>query len=339
MQEIITQNYIAIIIGLVIMVFLIMYFLVKKPKKTFQEIDIDEEVKPQKIIKEDIKPKKEPEIVKSKKIDRKKRELITHEKITKDDFSIFKNVKILIAEDNPINQKVILSLLADSQIDITVANDGKECLDILKKDSDFSMILMDAHMPIIDGFETTKSIRANPNYEHIPVIALSGDTATDDIKKMMNAGMEGHLEKPLKMNQLYDTLYVYTTGEEKNESSFKPNNTAQELNVKKGLDICGGDKEFYLEILNDFTSKYSDSAVKLQKHINNTQSVDADKLLLDISGVASNIGADNLHNRAIDLKDSIINHPTDLEYINNLKEYKRSLVKVCEAIQKYKTSL
>lgn len=345
MQEILNQYFIEFTVGAVIIIFIILFALLKKPKSekivTPKEEEETETVDEK--LQEVSKPKLEPKKVLTEeeptnKTDRVKREIIPHNKIKKDDFSIFKNAKIIIAEDNFINQKVITSLLADSGIYISIANDGQECLDILEKDSDFSVILMDAHMPILDGFEATKLIRKNPKYNHIPVVALSGDTAVDDIKHMMDSGMEEHLEKPLRMGPLYDILYMYTTGNEGKDKSSKSSNLAKEFDSEKGLDICGGDREFYLEILSDFTSNYSDSSDKLQEYLSNTNTFDADKLLLDISGIAANIGADKLHKIAISLKDSIDNHPTDLDYINDLKEYKRSLIRVCEAIKKYRTS-
>ncbi len=347
MEAIIDQYFIESIVGIILIIFLSFYFLFKKPKK--EEIITSEEKKTQPISKQ-IQEPLEPKVKEKKEVvaiqeepvlqtHRVKREIIPHEKIQKDDFAIFKNIKILIAEDNLINQKVITSLLAGSHIHITIANDGQECLNILKEDSDFSMIFMDAHMPIVDGFEATRLIRKNSNYDHIPVIALSGDTAADDIKLMMNSGMEGHLEKPLRMDSLFDMLYIYTTGKESKKEPIKQENSIEELNTEKGLNICGEDKEFYLEILNDFISKYSDSAKILQEELSHTyaDTDTADQLLLDISGVAANIGADQLYEISLKLKESL-HHTTDLEYISNLKDYKRSLISVCESIKKYKTS-
>ena len=343
MHTIINEYFLELVAAVSIIALLLLYTLVKISNK---KVDVDSEEEVEIEIESNNKPVKKEEVEKKPEskpdapvtTERMKRELVPHDKITKDDFSIFSNVKILIAEDNVINQKVITSLLANSGIYIAIANNGQECLDILKDDSDFAIIFMDAHMPIIDGFQTTRLIRKNPDYDHLPIVALSGDTAADDIRNMMNVGMEAHLEKPLRMNPFYDMLYIYTTGDEGKENSIQPNNNiSEEFDSNKGLNICGGDKEFYLEILNDFLSKYTDSANNLQKQINDTNSVDADKMLLDIAGVAANIGADNLHTIALDLKDSI-SHPEDLEYISYLKEYKRSLTKVCEAIMEYKNS-
>lgn len=312
------------------------YLFEKKPKTpapettiTHKEPKAAEEVKKEEI-------SKPVEVPATQNLKRVKRELLPHGKIAKEDFETFRGVKILIAEDNLINQKVIVGLLSASGIEITIANDGQEALNILENNKNFSMIFMDAHMPVMDGFQATRMIRKNPNYEHIPVIALSGDTAADDVRNMLSVGMEAHLEKPLKMDALYDILYIYTTGNEAQNSLSNEyeDEDLKEFDTHMGLEICGGDKEFYLEILHDFISKYSDSAKIIQEYISASDSANASRMLLDISGVAANIGADELHQVAIDLKNSLSN-PTDMEYINNLRKYKRSLQQVCEAINEY----
>ncbi|QFR43062.1 response regulator [Sulfurimonas xiamenensis] len=331
MQLLINEYFLKITALITAVTLLIIYFIFKilYKKNTSDSLDKQSiEVKTSSKTEDDII---EPE-------NRKKRELIPHSKITKENFSLFKNVKILIAEDNIINQKVITSILSNSGIDITIANNGQEALNILEKESDFSIIFMDAHMPVMDGYQATRMIRKNQNYNHIPIIALSGDTAPEDIKNMLNAGMEAHLEKPIKMDAIYDVLYIYTTGEEEQNNSYKSQKVNLKLDTEKGLEICGDDKNFYLEILNDFISSYCDSADKLQKYINDKNKTDADKMLLDISGVSANIGANNLHDRALDLKKSITNPTDDLKYINDLKKYSRSLHQVCEAIEKYKNN-
>jgi len=225
----------------------------------------------------------------------------SHGKITKEDFKLFAGERILLAEDNLINQKVILGVLGDSGIDVVVANDGQEALDILQKDKDFMIILMDAHMPRIDGFEATKIIKQNPQYDHITIVALSGDIASDDIKKMKDAGMNEHLEKPLRIDALYDILYQYSR-------KSKLTNTPSDLEVlaiQRGLQISGNDVDFYHDILKEFLSTYSNSAEELEILLKNNKTAQADQLLLDIVGVSANIGADALTSCANDIKNSI----------------------------------
>lgn len=267
----------------------------------------------------------------------KKRDVPPHGKISKENFQEFSGERILLAEDNLINQKVILGLLADSGIEVVVANDGQEVLNILQNDSNFTLILMDAHMPNIDGFEATRRIRANSDYDHIVVVALSGDTAADDVRKMNEAGMVEHLEKPLKMDALYDILYAYSSS---NESSAEDDTetisviSTRELDGEKGLDICGGDDTFYHEILSDFLQTYGDSDERLIAMLQNHELQQADRLLLDIIGVTANIGAVKLHNISKQIKDSL-SDSEEKSYLTLVQQYQHHLKILLEDIEEY----
>ncbi|MDQ1337904.1 MAG: hypothetical protein QG617_871, partial [Campylobacterota bacterium] len=152
MQTIINENLIGIIGAIVVLTALAIFIIIKSSKKTEsakpaaeqKQAEIKAEQKPVEIkpeIKADEKKIEEPKAEESAKepekpqavvqVNRKKRELVPHDKIVKDDFATFKGTKILIAEDNIINQKVIAGLLSTSGIDITIANDGQEALNIL----------------------------------------------------------------------------------------------------------------------------------------------------------------------------------------------------------------
>jgi len=276
-----------------------------------------------------------------------KRQVPPHGKITKDSFKEFNGERILIAEDNIINQKVLKGLLSDSGIDIIIANDGQEALDILEKDKDFVIILMDAHMPRVDGFEATREIRKDPIFDHILIVALSGDTAVDDVRKMTEAGMDEHLEKPLNISALYDVLYAYTgdhTKEEIHEEvpSITPAVTTvngivktQHINGEKGLAICGGDKEFYHEILDEFVASYKTSNRNLGALLKEGELVEADKLLLDIVGVTANIGADSLNKTAAEIKASI-KIPGDKHYLDLAELYTNQLDNLMIDIKNYR---
>ena len=268
---------------------------------------------------------------------RPKRDVPPHGKITKENFKEFAGIRILVAEDNLINQKVISGLLADTGIEITIADDGQDALDILEKDSDFAFILMDAHMPRVDGFEATRIIRQNPEYDQILVVALSGDTAADDIKKMRDAGMEEQLEKPLRMDALYDILYAYTVPQtdESDSDEYIEVVMTEELNGNKGLEICGGDENFYNEILDEFVNSYSKSAEKLNNLIQNKELEHADRFLLDIVGITANIGADALHDIAQKLKEAIQNTQSQ-DFLRLLKEYEQHLTLLLKDIKEYK---
>jgi CheY-like chemotaxis protein len=231
-------------------------------------------------------------------------------KITKEDLAEFSGNRILVAEDNMINQKVITSLMADSGMGIIVANDGQEALNVLALDSNFNMILMDAHMPVKDGFEATREIRANSAYDHIPVVALSGDIAADDLRKMAEAGMEEQLAKPIHLEDLYDVMYCYfdiqeASDDDEDDVELLPD--TDELHAEEGLDSTGGDEDLYKEILGEFKTMYGKSDQTLHEYIVQDNTQGAQALLLDVQGLAGSIRADLLADTAQKLREAMIN--------------------------------
>lgn len=262
-----------------------------------------------------------------------KRFVPEHGKITKQNFSEFAGERILVAEDNPINQKVLLGLLAGSGIELVLADDGQEALDILENDTNFLMILMDAHMPRVDGFEATRIIRANPQYDHILVVALSGDTASDDIKKMKDAGMSEQLEKPLRMEALYEMIYAYT-GKGTDKDEFIDANTTKSLNTEIGLQTCGGDEDFYREILSEFISDYGNSSDTLGELLRSHNLHAADAYLLDIIGVTENIGAHKLGEIASNMK-LALSDTHELSYFSLFDQYKEQQDRLMQDIRAY----
>ena len=267
---------------------------------------------------------------------RKKIPVPKHGKIRTEDFQDFAGVKLLVAEDNIINQKVISGLLKNSGIEITMADDGQVALDILEKNSNFDLILMDAHMPRVDGFEATRIIRNTPTYEDIVIVALSGDIAVDDIRKMNEAGMQEHLEKPLNMDSFYDILYAYTKDSSHTKvDSYKEVVQTKELTGNKGLAICGGDENFYKDILAEFTLSYSNTSNKLLELLQNKNMLDADALLLDFIGIVGNIGADTIKIIALDLKEAI-KDKEEKTYITILDDFDMHLEILLKDIAAYR---
>ena len=256
-----------------------------------------------------------------------------HGKITKSNFTEFSGAKILVAEDNVINQKVISGLLANSGIEITMANDGQVVLDILEQNNDFNLILMDAHMPRLDGFQATREIRANPRYEHIVIVALSGDIATDDRRKMKDSGMEAFLKKPLHINDLYDVFYAYTKEESQSNALVDVVRT-KALNGEQGLKVCGGDDEFYKDILHEFIKNYTNSSDELLVLLERNDLISADEMLLDFIGITANIGANTMQNIALELKEAI-RDTQEKSYTILLEEYKEHLALLENDIKGY----
>ncbi len=342
-----------IIVTVAIVVALLIFYFIFKSRSTPQtpidireKNDIPEVAAPEKVkIAPEIKEEKDFEVITPTAVDtfkevanrRKsdktipKRSVPELGKITKQNFSEFAGERILVAEDNVINQKVLLGLLAGSGIDIVLANDGQEALDILENDTNFLMILMDAHMPRVDGFEATRIIRENPKFDHIVVVALSGDTASDDIQKMKNAGMSEQLEKPLRMESLYKIIYAYT-GKETDTDELIEAKMTKNLDVDKGLQTCGGDEDFYREILAEFIADYGNSSDTLGELLRSHNLHDADAYLLDIIGVTENIGAHPLGEIASNLK-LALSDTQEQSYFSLFDHYKVQLDRLIQDIR------
>lgn len=119
--------------------------------------------------------------------------------------------RVLLAEDNPVNQKVAVSFLKRLGVDCDIAHNGKEALDQLKKDS-FDAVFMDLHMPEMDGLEATTSFReweAQQAKDRVPIIALTADAVKGDREKCLQAGMDEYITKPLKLKSLQETLSTF----------------------------------------------------------------------------------------------------------------------------------
>ena len=114
---------------------------------------------------------------------------------------------ILIVEDNPVNQKLIAFLLARAGYSYEVAENGAEALQRLDK-SAFKLVLMDMMMPIMNGYDATKAIRANPKLKNLPVIALTANAMKGEDEKCRAAGCSDYLAKPYSKDQILNAISI-----------------------------------------------------------------------------------------------------------------------------------
>ncbi|MEG2173243.1 MAG: ATP-binding protein [Desulfovibrionaceae bacterium] len=120
----------------------------------------------------------------------------------------FSGTRILIAEDNDINQEIMVALLEELHAECVVASNGQEVVDIFRVQQHFDCIFMDIQMPIMDGYTATQAIRASglPNASTIPIIAMTANAMRGDDEKSLNAGMNAHLTKPVEIDDLAQAL-------------------------------------------------------------------------------------------------------------------------------------
>jgi two-component system, sensor histidine kinase and response regulator len=118
-----------------------------------------------------------------------------------------RSLHILLAEDNAVNQRVVVRLLEKRGYTLTVAADGKMALSALEKDR-FDLVLMDVQMPGMDGFQATAAIRLKEKTTgtHIPIIAMTAHALKGDEERCLAAGMDAYVSKPVQLNELIETI-------------------------------------------------------------------------------------------------------------------------------------
>lgn len=226
-------------------------------------------------------------------------------KITlKDKLKEFRGKKILVAEDNDVNQKVISGLLEETGIEISFVDNGYEVLDSIRKERDFDLILMDINMPKMNGYEAAIEVRKSEKYNALPILSLTGDVTDEAISKAIDSGMQGHISKPIVIDIFYKKIYDILSLQKvdltkqrvitKNKNEYHQEDGFNELSISVGLTRCNADKEFYKSILKDFKSMYIYSAITLEDLCVTDNFKEARRMAMDIKDVALNIGAYNL---------------------------------------------
>ncbi|MCL2127483.1 MAG: ATP-binding protein [Treponema sp.] len=128
----------------------------------------------------------------------------------------FKGRSLLLVEDVPINREIVIALLEDTGVSIDCAENGLIAVEkFTAAPGKYGLIFMDVQMPVLDGYSATRAIRAMnvPQARTVPIIAMTANAFAEDVEKCMNAGMNGHIAKPIEVEEMLDTAGKYLTGE------------------------------------------------------------------------------------------------------------------------------
>ena len=132
------------------------------------------------------------------------------------DLTALAGKKVLLCEDNALNREIAAALLDDKGMSVVCAENGQIGLDIFSSGAvgEFAAVLMDIRMPVMNGLQTARAIRAlnRPDAKTVPIIAMTADAFADDVEKCLEAGMNGHLAKPIDPEAFYRTLYGQISG-------------------------------------------------------------------------------------------------------------------------------
>lgn len=130
-----------------------------------------------------------------------------------------KGVKILLVEDNLLNQELAMDILSDYQAQVTIADNGKTGVEKVANES-FDIVLMDMQMPVMDGIEATKVIRKDYDQEALPILALTANAMLDDVNYCKSIGMNDHVAKPIDIDELLAKIIQWTSNRHQEQESM-----------------------------------------------------------------------------------------------------------------------
>ncbi|MEX0693098.1 MAG: PAS-domain containing protein, partial [Rhodospirillales bacterium] len=240
-------------------------------------------------------------------------------------FGALAGLRVMVVEDNSINQQVATGILDEVGVRVELANNGKIAVDRLTQNpGGVDIILMDLQMPVMDGYEATRQILALPHMEKIPVIAMTAHAMAEEREACLAAGMVDHVSKPIDTIQLFDTLSKWSAGRQADNADAKLppqapapaahpardpavslSDQVDGINFAEARQRLGLDDAFFLKLLGDFNAKYADFESTMTGYLAAGDTESASRLVHTLSGLAGTIGAENLQQTARDVEKAI----------------------------------
>jgi CheY-like chemotaxis protein len=237
-----------------------------------------------------------------------------HEKIdnTAESMRQLAGSRVLLVEDNEMNQELALELLQNAGLAVVLANNGREALEILGRDTEFDGILMDCQMPVMDGYTATREIRQNPVFEQTPIIAMTANAMAGDKEKVIAAGMNDHIAKPLDVQQMFATLakWIAPQNEPANGSArlVASDASATAFSHLPGIDTAAGlattmsNSKLYTRLLVKFRDSQANFAELFSAALDDADPTAATRCAHTLKGSAGNIGARAVQDAADELE-------------------------------------
>ena len=246
--------------------------------------------------------------------------------------------RILLVEDNEINQQVAREILEGAGLVVTIAEDGQVGVDRVKRET-FDAVLMDVQMPVMNGYEATREIRnlklkeVDPegqasSIQHpassIPIIAMTASAMTQDREKAVATGMNDHVSKPIDLDELFTALKKWIRpGERQNPQTIETAGTESDItpaaapsdpealpelpgiDTRSGLKRVGGNLKLYKKLLVKLYTDYPHAAEEIRAALEEKDQELAQRLAHTVKGVAGNLGVDDLETKAQALETAI----------------------------------
>ncbi|MBF0370750.1 MAG: response regulator [Magnetococcales bacterium] len=218
--------------------------------------------------------------------------------------------RILLVEDNEINQQVARELLERVGLVVETANNGLEALRLLER-LPFDAVLMDLQMPEMDGYEATARIRQDLGMKDLPILAMTAHSSTEEKERVNKSGMNGHVDKPIRPERLYGLISKAISRPLPSTQQMAvtiEGETLEEipgLDIQSGLERLGGNHKLYRRLLVRFLEEYGQANQKIRDLLEKKAFQKAAVELHTIRGVAGNLGAVQLYESTGQLENAI----------------------------------
>ena len=218
------------------------------------------------------------------------------------DFDQLRGARVLLVEDNELNQEVAMGLLEVAPISIDLAENGEVAVRMVGE-HDYDLVLMDMQMPVMDGIAATKAIRSNPRFRELPIIAMTANAMDADREICRQAGMNDHISKPIDPDAMFATVirWIKPRRAQTSEAPAQKVEAASSQNlpdlpeingvdIKDGLKRVGGNRRLYRDLLMKFAAKHSDAGLQISDALHIGDRSTAERIAHTVKGVAGNIG-------------------------------------------------
>jgi two-component system, sensor histidine kinase and response regulator len=264
---------------------------------------------------------------------------------TRDDWPLISGVRVLLVEDNEVNQQIAMELLESEGATVTIANRGREAVELLTKPSaqppPYDVVLMDLQMPEMDGITATRLLRSMPHLQHLPIIAMTAHAMAEEVQRCFEVGMNDHVGKPIEPRTLFATLARWTHAQQHAAVRAPKRAVSKErepifpeidgVDSARGLQRIAGNQKLFRDLLMQFVSNQGAVGNRIRAALDSGDRKEAERLAHSLKGVSGNLGINRVFSLAGNLEKAI--HDGHEDATNVLQELVSVLDSQIRAVQ------